>query len=153
MSNAIAAFQSAREGEIPYVLLPYPKADMGQKDYYNVISNFVAGTVMPAGQSEDDIERIGMVLDYLGAYSEPIFEAFVENTLYYKYAKDLESVTVFSSIMENIPFCELGILYDWGQIRTKLDDAVATKTPIASKMKAWEKTFNRAATTSMGNRK
>ncbi len=149
MSNAVAAFKSAREGEIPYVLLPYPKADEGQKDYYNIISNYVGGMIIPASQNEEEMARTGMILEYLSAYSEPIYDAFVENTLYYKYAKDPESVVVFSSMLDNVPYYDLGFLYNWGNIRTDIDTAVAGKVPLASRIKTFEKAFNRAAKKSM----
>ena len=149
MSNAIAAFKSARDGEIPYVLLPYPKADESQNDYYNVISNFVCGMVIPNGQNEEELARTAMILEYLSAYSEPIYDAFVESTLYHKYARDAESIVVFRSMLDNIPYNDLGFLFDWGGIRTNIDSAVAAKTPLASRLKMLEKLFNKAASNSM----
>lgn len=150
MSNAIAAFRSARDGEIPYALLPYPKADETQRDYYNVISNFVAGMCIPSGKDEETMARTGLILDYLAAYSEPLFEAFVEATLYYKYARDAESVEVFKSMLDIIPYYDLGFIYDWGSIRTKIDTAVIYKIPLASTLKSIENAFNKAARESMG---
>ena len=150
MSNAIAAFRSARDGEIPYALLPYPKADDAQQDYYNVISNFVAGMSIPSGKSEEDMARTGMILDYLSAYSGPLFDAFVEATLYHKYARDEASVEVFKSMLDIIPYYDLGLIYDWGGIRTLIDTSVINQRPLASSVKMIQKVFNKAAKKTMG---
>ncbi|MBQ2724791.1 MAG: hypothetical protein IJF78_03690 [Clostridia bacterium] len=150
MSNAIAAFRSARDGEIPYALLPYPKADETQQDYYNVISNYVAGMSIPSGKSEEDMARTGMILEYLSAYSGPLFDAFVEATLYHKYARDEESIQVFKSMLDIIPYYDLGLIYDWGGIRSKIDSSVYNSSPLASSIKSITKVFNKAAKKTMG---
>ncbi len=150
MSNAIAAFRSARDGEIPYALLPYPKADEAQQDYYNVTSNYVAGMSVPSGKSEEDLARTGMILEYLSAHSVPIYDAFVEATLYHKYARDEESVQVFKSMLDIIPYYDLGLMYDWGGIVSIINNTVYNASPLASTVKRIEKVFNKAAKQTMG---
>ncbi len=149
MSNAIAAFRSARDGETPYALLPYPKADDTQSGYYTVISNYVAGVSVPNGMNEEELARTGMVLDYLGAYSEPVVDAFVEATLYYKYARDEESIYVFRSMIDNVPYYDLAFLYDWGNARTKIDTSIQYGIPIASLIKSVQKQFEADALKTM----
>ena len=45
---------------------------------------------------------------------------------------------------------DLGLIYDWGGIRSKIDSSVYYGSPLASSLKTIEKVFNKAAKKTMG---
>lgn len=151
--NLTAAFKSCREAEIGYGIVGLPKYDGAQDDYYNIAYANVRGMAMPASFTDDEFERNAVILENLAAYShEYVVPAFVEITLYYKYAKDSTSVQILSDIMSSEKYCDQAFAYNWAGCISLIEQlAISHRTSITSALKGIESKFNKAILQTIGD--
>ena len=80
-------------------IIPYPKFDEEQDQYYSRAS-FYMPNVVPVTNS--DLEMTGAVLEALNcAYANEVVPAYFEITLKTKYSRDTESEAMLDLVMEN----------------------------------------------------
>ncbi len=145
--NRITLF---REMEADFGILPAPKYDEAQENYYNVIST-VNSNFVSIPKSVSDLERTGIITEALCAESlYTLTPAYYDITLKTKAARDEESATMLDIIFANRVF-ELGNFWGWGGIYDvpgaqsyagKTDIVSAVEKKVASTEKAMQKTIN-----------
>lgn len=153
MMDTVSAFKACRESDVPYGIVGLPKYDDAQQDYYVVPYSGLRGITIPSGFDEEELETIATIIEWLSAYSnEHIIPAFVENTLYYRYARDQISVEILSEIMAQTKFNDLAIMYNWAGIISLIEQMqVGHRTEIASALKGIEKKFNKQIEQTIGS--
>ncbi len=120
--NTTAAFKTAREADVAYGILPFPKGDEAQRDYYAIIFNGAGSMTVPITVS--DPERTGNIIEWLNGKSYGVLkEAFIESTLYTKYAQDERSVGILKKMYEGSTYCDIAFLYDWGGVSGTVERA------------------------------
>jgi ABC-type glycerol-3-phosphate transport system substrate-binding protein len=84
-----------RETDVDFGYLPYPKYDERQEDYITPSSGGVMG-VPAAGKTEEDINRVGAVIEALSAASNKyIAEAYITSFIENKVLRDEDSVNMY----------------------------------------------------------
>ncbi len=108
-----------RQMENNFGILPYPKYDENQSDYFNLVSpwhsQFVCVPVLNEG-----LDRIGIVLEelaYLG--DELLTPAYYDKTLQGKYARDAESSEMLDIIFDSLLF-DVGAYYNIAGLKDEL---------------------------------
>ncbi|MCQ2431363.1 MAG: hypothetical protein MJ175_02030 [Clostridia bacterium] len=99
------AFDEFRSMTDDYGILPYPKFDEAQQNYYtNSMDNY---SLLSVPKTESDPEFVGLITEALTRESHRIvFPAYYDVALTEKYARDEQSVTMLDMIMA-------GRLYDF----------------------------------------
>ena len=120
--NTTAAFKTAREADVAYGILPFPKGDEAQRDYYAIIFNGAGSMTVPITVS--DPERTGNIIEWLNGKSYGVLkDAFIESTLYTKYAQDERSVGILRKMYGGNTYCDIAFLYNWGGVSGVVQDA------------------------------
>lgn len=120
--NTTAAFYDAREADVAYGILPFPKGDEAQKDYYSIIYNGAGSMTVPVTVA--DPERTGNIIEWLNGKSYGVLkDAFIESTLYMKYAQDERSVGILRKMYAGNTYCDIAFLYDWGGVSGTVEKA------------------------------
>ena len=102
-----------REMEADFGILPIPKWDEAQEDYYNVVSLSCAALI-GVPKTAGDLERTGVILEALNAESMyTLTPAYYDITLKTKSARDEESSDMLDIIFNNRVY-DLGNMYAWG---------------------------------------
>ncbi|MBQ9079538.1 MAG: extracellular solute-binding protein [Clostridia bacterium] len=145
LTDVMAAFKDNREAEIPYQIIDFPKYDSAQSDYYSVRYSGGRGITMISGFNDDDLERNATVIENMAAYNHKnVIPQFIEVTLYYKYAKDQQSLEMLQGMLSRTGFSDLAFLYNWGSINTITTNLfINGRTTIASSLKAIQTKFNK----------
>lgn len=94
-----------RDMEAPYGVLPYPKYDTAQEDYYtNSMDQFsVFGT--PKTLPAEDYEFLGIMMEVLNAESyKTVYPAFYDTALKGKYSEDAATAQMIDLIMAGRKF-------------------------------------------------
>lgn len=115
-----------RDRKNEYGILPYPKFDAEQDEYYTMVDGGHAALGIP--KSVTDLEFVGIITEALNAESHKIvFPAYYEIALKVKYAHDDESVKMLDMIVENRIF-DFGYVYDnWRGVSFLFQDMLGTK--------------------------
>ena len=106
-----------RAMEQDFGLLPYPKYDEKQTEWYNPI-NAPALPLLTVPISNDDLDNMGIFIEaftYKGY--ETIRPQFYDGLLQRKIARDNESEEMLDFIFNNI-FFDIGVMYNFGNIFT-----------------------------------
>ncbi len=108
-----------RQMENNFGILPYPKYDENQDEYYNLVSpwhsQFVCVPVLNEG-----LERIGIVLEELAYLGEELLTpAYYDKTLQGKYARDAESSEMLDIIFDSLLF-DVGAYYNVAGLKDEI---------------------------------
>ncbi|MCL2813953.1 MAG: hypothetical protein FWD23_05075 [Oscillospiraceae bacterium] len=96
-----------------YGIIPYPKWNEAQSDYYTMIDGH--GPLLAILQTEQDIEMVGIITEALSAESyNLVTPAYYEVALKIKYSRDEESVQMLDLIKSGIKY-DFGYIYDGWQ--------------------------------------
>ena len=99
-----------RDKETEYGILPYPKLDEEQDEYYTMVDGYHAALAIP--KSVQDYEFVGIITEALNAESYKIvFPAYYEVALKTKYTHDDESIKMLDMIVDSRVF-DFGYVYD-----------------------------------------
>ena len=104
-----------RATEINYGILPYPKYDASQKNYYSITMDFSTAFAIPRA-SQADMEFVGTITEALAFYSHRyVRDALYSTVLKYRDAKDANSSKCIDIILEN-PRYDFAYIYafSWG---------------------------------------
>lgn len=108
-----------RAMETDFGIIPQPKYDEAQEKYYSMVSIACANCItVPA--SATNLERTGAIIEALSAEGYyNIKDAYYDNVLKTKGARDEESSEMLDIIFENRVF-DIGYMYDWGGLLSSL---------------------------------
>ncbi|MGN1345599.1 MAG: hypothetical protein ACI4V1_02340 [Eubacteriales bacterium] len=108
-----------RESETQFGLIPWPKYDEGQSEYYNWIHTSAGrGVVIPASQT--DYEFVGAIVEATAAKSMyTVTPAYYDVALTYKYMRDTESAEMLDIILDSRIY-DLGRIYNFGALSTNI---------------------------------
>ncbi|MHB1151618.1 MAG: hypothetical protein ACYCWE_00205 [Eubacteriales bacterium] len=127
-----------RDMESEYGMVPMPKLDTEQPNYYTTLNKNNASSVC-IPMSNSDIEGTGFVLEAMASEStDTLTAAYFNVALERKYMRDEESRGMLEIILSSRVF-DLASLYDWGGIYSMLSSMTSAKnTDYASKYAAVE---------------
>ena len=88
---SLADISYIRDCKYDFGILPYPKYDENQSEYYNLISTIlVPGVSIPVTNKEP--EKAGLILEAMAYYSvDTLTAAYYDNALHTRYVRDEES--------------------------------------------------------------
>lgn len=113
---ALADIDAIRDCKFDFGILPYPKYDEGQKEYYNLISTgLVPGVSIPVTNAEP--EKAGLILEAMAYYSvDTLTTAYYDNALNTRYIRDEESGDMLDIIFATRVY-DIGFISDIGGLR------------------------------------
>lgn len=96
--------------ENDYGILPYPKWDEAQTEYYTMVDG--SHDILAVPITATNLERTGIITEALSAESyKRVIPAYYETALKTKYARDDESVQMLDMIANSRVF-DIGYVYD-----------------------------------------
>ncbi len=113
-----------RDFEDDYGILPYPKYDENQTNYYTMADGF--HTVLAVPKTVKDTEFVGTMVEALSAESwKTVTPTYYEIALKTRYLRDNESKEVLDLIIEGTTY-DFGYIYDgWGGFAFSLQRLVS----------------------------
>ena len=136
-----------RAMETDFGILPMPKFDKEQKEYFSIVSTGSANTISIPVTA--DAERSGAVIEALSAESHYILTpAFYDTVLKTKAARDDDSADMLDIIFANRIF-DVAYIFDWGGligsiINLKSEDKLSST--VESKLKSAETSLEKTIT-------
>lgn len=130
-----------RASETDFGLIPWPKYDEIQTEYYNWIHTTAGrGVVIPS--SQDDLEIAGVVLEAMAAKSMyTVTPAYYEVSMTYKYMRDTESAEMLDIILQSRIY-DLAKIYNLGGVVGNIATIINQGTgKFASTWKSTQKIF------------
>ncbi len=132
-----------RESETQFGLIPWPKFDEQQTEFYNWIHTSAGcGIVVPA--SQQDYEFTGAIIEAMAAKSMyTVTPAYYDVALTYKYMRDTDSAEMLDIILASRLY-DLGSIYNFGSMGGNITAAITNGTGgVASVWARGEKAFSR----------
>lgn len=114
-SRYLCIVKKYRDMDTDFGILPYPKYDEAQKEYYSSVSSYGCSHIcVPV--AVEDLEMTGAVLEYMAAVSKDIVTpAYYDVTLQGKVLRDEESTEMLDIILNGRVF-DLGWNYQIGDL-------------------------------------
>lgn len=133
--------ESMRESDIDIGILPNPKYNEAQKDYYCYADGYCTnGVCIPV--SSPDVDGIGYVLEVMSAESKNgLTSAYFEVCLSSKYVRDPDSVEMLNLVLDSGTL-DLGEIFSWNSISSTVSNALNSGNSIASTIAGVESTMN-----------
>ena len=120
-----------RAMEIDFGIIPVPKYDEEQEEYYSLVSSGCSNSItIPA--TATDLERTGAIIEALSAegyYTQK--PAYYENVLKTKSARDEESSAMLDIIFKNRVY-EPAFVYNWGGLIGAINSNLSKDASFAS---------------------
>lgn len=131
-----------RNCEYEYGVLPLPKYDEAQTDYYTLVDG--GADILTVPTTAQNLEMIGAAVEIMSAYSyNDVVPTYIDIGLEQKGTRDEESVRMLRQILDS-RVMDFGYLYDtasgWCM---KLNDIMKNPTKTASLIKAQKKSVDR----------
>ncbi len=116
-----------RDMEADFGVLPIPKTDVDQADYFSTVS-YSNCDVMSIPKTVSDPEMAGIVMEVFSSESRKIvLPAYYDISLQRKSTRDEESSHMIDLIITGKRF-DVCIMYDLGKVRSNLSTMVGTKS-------------------------
>jgi hypothetical protein len=120
-----------RDMDYDYGILPLPKLDSAQTEYYSFAQSWCTAVVV-VPKTNPNLERTGMIIEALGAVGKyTSTPAQYDMTLKTKFTRDEYSVQMLDIIYKNQRY-DFGYIYNWGSIYDKFADCVNNDKAFAS---------------------
>ena len=104
-----------RDSQVEFGLLPLPKYDKDQKDYYHLLGAWGA-TVVAIPRSNKDEKNTALIVEALSAESKnTLAKAYYEKILRYRNTRDNESEAMLDIILSTKSI-DMGFAYRWGNL-------------------------------------
>lgn len=135
---ALADINSIRDCTFDFGILPYPKYEESQSEYYSLIStSLVPGVSIPITNTEP--EKAGLILEAMAYYSvDTLTEAYYETALNNRYIRDEESGDMLDIIFASRTY-DFGFINDVGGLGLLIQNMYKGKqTNFVSKYEALE---------------
>lgn len=110
-----------RNMDTDFGILPYPKYDELQTEYYHTVGSWHSMFLcVPAGQTYEEFERTGVILEALAAESRSTLRpAYYEISLKGKYSRDEESLDMLDLILSTRTY-DVGWFYEVGSYNEEI---------------------------------
>ena len=119
-----------RQMESDFGILPHPKYDEGQGQYYSYVLGQATVTCIPV--TNTDLPKTSAALDALGMLSRhTIIPAYYEVSYIGKFFRDDESVDMLNVVRASRVF-GIADAYSWNNVTNTYQDAAIKATPVAS---------------------
>ena len=116
-TNQLHVALNLREMQTDFGILPMPKYDENQDEYYSFGNAAFADCLIVPGNCSD-IEMTGNVIEAMGYYSQQfITPAFINTTVMNKAIRDEDSAEIVQMVLKNCVY-DIGFMFDWGEIRS-----------------------------------
>lgn len=120
-SIVLSTVMRIRESTTNFGILPMPKYDEAQDNYYTWVSPYISRAVAVVVTAAD-VPATGMILEYMGYVSQDlVLPAVYDVTLQRKLTRDDESSAMLDIIFENRTY-DLGMIYNWGGVGLLIND-------------------------------
>jgi len=127
LSSGMSTFGTFRDVETDFGIIPIPKYDEAQKEYYSTFSPFGSRFVGFPLQNAD-VEFMGTVFELLSRYgTDTVKTAYYDVLLSGKVARDQKSTEMLDIIFDNM-IHDIGATYNWGNVWFSYNDHFATKS-------------------------
>lgn len=99
----LADVTTLRECDIDFGVLPIPKYEESQSDYYSMVSRHSTGLMtVPISVKGDKLDELGVVLEALAAESHyTLIPEYIETSLKTKHSRDAESGEMIDIVISN----------------------------------------------------
>lgn len=111
-----------RDVSADFGMLPMPKLDESQENYYTTIWKSFEAVCVPSTCSHPD--EVGFILEALAAGSDKLNDAYYNICLESKYTRDPESFEMIGLARQNVLY-DIGFIYDWGKLYSSMNAAAA----------------------------
>ncbi len=140
----IGSLKKLRDMDAEFGIVPYPKYNEEQDGYHTLIARFAAFCGIPVSLSEENLERVGVILENLCARSYvDLKNAYVNETLNFKYIRDKESSEMMNLILSTGTI-DIGNLIGVSSVQQALSGQAQTgKTDFASTVNRALKSANK----------
>ena len=117
--NMVLSFvrRNYRDIENDFGLLPLPKLDATQEEYFTMINLSTPYIFVPVTVSSPD--KVGFILEALASLSGDITSTYYEVCMSSKYTRDEESYEMIELASENIIY-DTGFIFNWGNLGTMI---------------------------------
>ena len=141
-SECISWAKALREMEANFGILPAPKYDETQQQYYSCNNGNFFGMSVP--KSVSDRERASIIIEALqSASTETVLSAYYDITLKSKYSRDEESAKMVDIIFDSTTY-DCSTVYGLGSVKSNIYTmASENKTDIASFYKKQQKALGK----------
>ena len=130
-----------RAMEKDYGLLPFPKYDESQSEYYSFM---IYGTpVFGIPKTVSNPDRSGLIIEALTAQSlETISPVYYDTAIRGKYTRDEESLEMLDYILKNRVY-DLSVIFAWGGIYDKYTEVAARGNSGTNPVNTYEKNIDK----------
>lgn len=156
LSNGTAAMVTLRLIEVEssclrnmtddYGIIPMPKLDEAQDDYYSYAHDQLTALAIPITVTEEKFQMLGAALEALASESyRTVTPAYYEISLKTKYVNDVDSVEMLDKIVTNL-YIDAGVLYtkDLSSVHQQLRTFMGKNSnTVASTMKSLSKVIDK----------
>ncbi len=134
-----------RASDTDFGILPIPKYDEAQQEYYSQVSRYITGLLsIPITLSGDSLGEVGMIVEAMSADSHyTLIPEYIETSLKTKNSRDAESGDMLEIIINNRVFDPMHIYNFGGWHDTFLYLSKADGSNLASLLKSKEKLVNK----------
>ncbi|MBE6656843.1 MAG: hypothetical protein E7604_00190 [Ruminococcaceae bacterium] len=123
---ALTDINSIRDCQFDFGILPYPKYNEEQEEYYSLISTILTpGVSIPVTNNEP--EKAGLILEALAYYSvDSLTHAYYDTALNNRYVRDEDSGEMLDIIFASRVY-DFGFIYDVGGMGMMIQNMFQTK--------------------------
>lgn len=112
-SSITALKQSSDNRDFDFGVLPIPKYDENQSNYYNSVNRYQSSVIGIPVTNNENLEATAFLLEALGYYSEDVKDAYYRITLQLQAVTDDKDAEMLDIIYSN-RFYDIGAIYSWG---------------------------------------
>ena len=143
-TEVVAFIKAYRGNDYEFGLLPMPKYDSSQEDYYTYAA--VNSDLCVVGIDCSDMYRTSIILEALASYGKKILlPVYYDEQLTTRFARDEESGEMLDIIFKNRMY-DLGVAFDWGGVKSSLSNYTANPASLYASL---EKSINKAMSKSL----
>ena len=123
---ALTDINSIRDCQFDFGILPYPKYNEEQKEYYSLISTgLTPGVSIPVTNNEP--EKAGLILEAMAYYSvDTLTHAYYDTALNDRYSRDEESGEMLDIIFASRVY-DFGFIYNVGGLGTLIENMFGSR--------------------------
>ena len=143
LSMACCDLSMLRDMETDYGILPQPKFDESQEEYYCAPNKWIAtGIAVPKSLPESEYERVGLLTEAMAALSTyTSYEAQYETIMQARYVRDTDSIEMLRLAVESSRF-DMGNIYGWGGLDGTIENIMRNGGEIVSAFERSKKIVN-----------
>lgn len=136
-----------RDFEDPYAIIPYPKFDEQQENYYSMLDGYHAVIGVP--MTAQNLELAGIITEAMTAESwKEVIPAYYDVALKTKGVRDEESIAMMDLIMDSVKVDFTYIYDNWQGYAFTIQDLLSTKnqnfaSEVKKKSKVVERWYNK----------